>query len=81
MRALRLIHFPIELCGKLRKMIELTTLVGKSIFVNPELIRTCEKTPDTIICFTDGTRMPVRDTPEEITAKMIHFKKQIFSGV
>jgi len=61
-------------------MIELTSLIGKTIFVNPELIRTLESTPDTIICFTDGTRVPVRETPEQIKAKFIQFKRQIFSS-
>ena len=60
-------------------MIELTTLVGKTIFVNPELIRTLETTPDTIICFIDGTRVPVRETPIQIREKFIQFKKQIFA--
>lgn len=61
-------------------MIELTTLIGKKIFVNPELIRSLETTPDTILCFTDGTRVPVRETPEEIKDKFIQFKQQIFLG-
>ncbi len=62
-------------------MIELTTLVGKTIFVNPELIRSLEVTPDTIVCFIDGTRVPVKETPEQITAKVVQFKKQIFSSL
>ena len=66
--------------GKLKRMIELTTLVGKTIYVNPELIRTLETTPDTILCFVDGTRVPVRETPEQIQAKIIQYKKQIFLG-
>lgn len=61
-------------------MIELTTLIGRLIFVNPELIRSLETTPDTIICFTDGTRVPVRETPEQIKAKIIQYKKLIFSA-
>jgi flagellar protein FlbD len=62
-------------------MIELTTLGGKRIWVNQELIRTVESAPDTILCMTDGTRMPVRETPEEIRTKIIQFKKEVLSGV
>lgn len=62
-------------------MIELTTLGGKKIWVNQELIRTVETAPDTILCLTDGTRMPVRETPEQIRTKVIDFKKEIQSGV
>ena len=68
-----------RLCGKIGVMIELTTLIGRLIFVNPELIRSLETTPDTILCFTDGTRVPVRETPEQIKAKIIQYKKLIFS--
>lgn len=61
-------------------MIELTTLIGKKIFVNPELIRSLEAAPDTILCLTDGTRVPVRETPNEIQEKFIQYKKLIFMG-
>jgi flagellar protein FlbD len=59
-------------------MIELTSLIGRSIYVNPDLIRSIESTPDTILCFLDGTRVPVRESPEEIQAKFISYKKSIF---
>lgn len=62
-------------------MIEVTTLAGKPLFVNPELIRSLESVPDTILCFIDGTRVPVRETPEQIRAKVIQFKKEILAGV
>ena len=58
-------------------MIELTSLVGKTLFVNPDLIRTIESAPDTILCFLDGTRVPVRETPEQIKDKFIQFKKSV----
>lgn len=59
-------------------MIELTSLVGKTVYVNPDLIRSIESAPDTILCFLDGTRVPVRETPEEIKDKFVQFKKLIF---
>lgn len=62
-------------------MIEVTTLAGKPLFVNPELIRSMESAPDTILCFIDGTRVPVRETPKQIIAKVIQFKKEILAGV
>lgn len=70
-----------SLYGKLKEMIELTTLVGKTIYVNPELIRTLEVAPDTILCFVDGTRVPVRETPEQIKNKVLKFKREILAGV
>lgn len=59
-------------------MIELTSLIGKTVFVNPDLIRSIESAPDTILCFLDGTRVPVRETPQQIQEKFIQFKKLVF---
>ncbi|MGZ5278365.1 MAG: flagellar FlbD family protein [Pseudobdellovibrionaceae bacterium] len=61
-------------------MIELTSLIGKTVFVNSDLIRSIESTPDTILCFLDGTRVPVRETPQQIQEKVIQFKQLIFQG-
>lgn len=61
-------------------MIELTTLSGKIFFLNPDLIRTIEQTPDTIICLTDGSRMPVKNSVQNIREKIIQFKKSIYSS-
>lgn len=80
MRAQRLLSHILNNYGKLEEMIEVTTLTGKIIFVNPELIRSLESTPDTILCFTDGTRVPIRETPAQIQAKFIQYKKQILLG-
>lgn len=59
------------------KVIQITTLSGKLISVNPDLIRTIESTPDTILCFVDGLRMPVKETQQEIQQKIIEFKREI----
>ncbi len=58
-------------------MIELKGLSGKSLFVNHELIRTMEEGPETTICFVDGTRIPVRDKPQEILEKVVQFKLRL----
>ncbi len=60
-------------------MIELTTLSGKIFFLNPDLIRTIEQAPDTIICMTDGTRLPVKDSVQNIREKIIQFRRSIYS--
>ena len=57
-------------------MIELTSLVGKPLYVNHELIRTIEIAPDTILCFIDGMRLPVRETPEQVREKVLNFKRE-----
>jgi uncharacterized protein YlzI (FlbEa/FlbD family) len=51
-------------------MIQVTTLAGKTVYVNDLLIRQIDTTPDTILCFTDGTRMPVKDSAKDIVEKI-----------
>ena len=57
-------------------MIELNKLNGMSIFVNPDLIRVVESTPDTIVHFTDDETILVRNSPQEIIQKIIFFRRQ-----
>ncbi|MFN7455010.1 MAG: flagellar FlbD family protein [Pseudobdellovibrionaceae bacterium] len=61
-------------------MIELTNLAGQKIIVNLELVRFIEGTPDSILCFLDGTRLPVRESFSEIQTKYSQFKQQIALG-
>lgn len=63
-------------CGKLFGMIELTTLAGKPILLNPDTIRYCESTPDTIVCFMDGTRLPIKETLIQVKEKVLEFRRQ-----
>lgn len=51
-------------------MLELTDLSGKRIHVNFNLVKLIEETPDTILIFLDGSRIPVKESMEVI-------KKQI----
>jgi flagellar protein FlbD len=57
-------------------MIELNKLNGMSIFVNPDLIRIVESTPDTLVNFTDGESLLVLNSPQDIIAKIILFRRQ-----
>lgn len=56
-------------------MIEVSKINGKPVFVNPDLIRFIESTPDTVLTFTDGDRMMVRDEPKEILEKIVRFRR------
>ena len=57
-------------------MIELKKLNGASIFVNPDLIRAVESTPDTIVHFIDGESILVKDSPKEIVAGIVAFRRK-----
>lgn len=57
-------------------MITLQKLNGSEIIVNADLIETVEKTPDTIITLTNGKKMVVSNTPEEIIELVVSYKKR-----
>lgn len=46
--------------------------------VNSDLIETLESTPDTVVTLTDGNKLIVRDTMDEIQAKIIDYKRRIY---
>lgn len=47
--------------------------------VNSDLIEQIEETPDTVITLTSGNRIIVRDRMNEVQAKIIEFKRRIYS--
>ncbi len=59
-------------------MIELTKLNGAPIIVNVDLIETLEATPDTVITFTTGKKIVVKESVESVIKKTIEFKKKTF---
>lgn len=52
-------------------MIDVTRLNDKILTVNCDLIEFIEETPDTVITFTTGTKIVVRESAEEIKEKII----------
>lgn len=61
-------------------MIEVTKMNGSTITLNAELIETVEETPDTVISLTSGKKFLVKESREEIRKRVIHYKKEMFSG-
>lgn len=59
-------------------MIELYKLNGQTVFVNPDLIRFMESTPDTVLTFIDGQKIVVRDAPTEINEKIVKYRQSCF---
>ena len=60
-------------------MIELTSLSGKKLWVNPHQIETMEAKPDTTIIMVYGKTMVVAEKPAEVVAKIIDYRKSISS--
>ena len=56
-------------------MIQATRLNGSSIYINPELIETIEKTPDTILTLTSGKKYMVKTSVEELIKRFIKYQQ------
>lgn len=54
-------------------MITLTRLNNNRFVVNADLIRTVEELPDTTITLIDGSRILVRETPDEVIDRAIEY--------
>ena len=58
-------------------MIALTRLSGSPLVLNAALIRHVESRPDTYITLTDGERLIVRDTVDEVIRKTIQYQRTL----
>lgn len=58
-------------------MIQVTKLNGSVVYVNPDLIRFVETTPDTILTFIDNTTLMVKEQPQDVIEKVVGFRRQI----
>ncbi|MBI2965136.1 MAG: flagellar FlbD family protein [Chloroflexi bacterium] len=56
-------------------MIRVTRLNDRSLILNADLIEFVESTPDTIISLTTGRKILVKETPDEIVARVLEFKR------
>ena len=58
-------------------MIQIKRLDGQEMILNAELIFTIQKTPDTLICFTTGERLMVREDMDEVMARVMEYRRTI----
>jgi flagellar protein FlbD len=61
-------------------MISVTRLDGGPMVINIDLIETIEPTPDTLISMSNGDKLYVRESPDEIVERVIHFKRAVLDG-
>ena len=61
-------------------MIELTKISGTKVLVNPDLIELVEETPDTVISFTTGRKIIVKESRQEIKNLVKLYRKEIFAN-
>ncbi len=59
-------------------MIRLTRMNRSKFILNTDLIETIEETPDTVITLTNGRKMVVLESAEQIIEKIIEYKRKIY---
>jgi flagellar protein FlbD len=52
----------------------------RPLIVNSDLIETVEATPDTVITLTTGKKLIVLETPAELVALVVEFRRRLQSG-
>lgn len=60
-------------------MIKLHRLNGSEVSVNAELVEVVEAIPDTSISLVTGNRLVVKETVEEVTQKILDYRKKVNS--
>ncbi len=60
-------------------MIEVTKLNGVKILINPDLLEQVEETPDTVLSFTTGRKLIVKESRQEIKNLVKLYRKDIFT--
>ena len=60
-------------------MIEVTKINGTKVLVNPDLIEVVEETPDTVVFFTTGRKIIIKESRQEIKNLVKSDRKEIFA--
>lgn len=61
-------------------MIHLTRINRSPLVLNSDLIEYIETTPDTVVSLTNGAKLLVRESPEEIVDRVIEFRQGLLRG-
>lgn len=60
-------------------MIRVQKLNGSEVVINAELIESVESAPDTVVNLVTGNRFLVRDSVDSVVAKVVEYRKQVYS--
>ena len=63
----------------MKVMIEVTKINGVPVLINPDLIEFVEETPDTVISFTTGKKIIVKESRQDIKNLVKSYRKDIFA--
>jgi flagellar protein FlbD len=63
----------------LTSMIRVTRLNSSPLILNSDLIEHIEITPDTVITLTTGQSMRVRESADDLIARIVEFRRSIYA--
>jgi flagellar protein FlbD len=61
-------------------MISLTRLDGKDLVVNADHILSLERTPDTVLHLSNGQRLMVLESVEEVVELVVAYRRRLTGG-
>jgi len=62
-------------------MIQLTRINHVPLVLNSDLIEHIESSPDTIVSLTNGQKLVVLETIDDIVQKVVQFRRAIYAGI
>ena len=60
-------------------MIEVTKINGQKVLINPNLIEVIEETPDTVISFSTGRKIIVKESRQDLKNLVKSYRKDNFA--
>ena len=61
-------------------MIEVTKINGSKVLINPDLMELVEETPDTVISFTTGRKIIVKESRQDVKNLVKSYRKDFFAN-
>ncbi len=61
-------------------MIEVTRINGSKVLINPDLIEIVDETPDTVVAFTTGRKLIIKEGRQEVKNLVKSYRKEIFAN-
>jgi flagellar protein FlbD len=59
------------------QMISVTRLNGVELLVNDDLIEFIERTPETVLTMTEGKKVTVKESVEELLSRIVSFRRSV----
>ena len=71
---------PSDILEEKAAVIEVTKINGTKVLVNPDLIEVVEETPDTVVFFTTGRKIIIKESRQEIKNLVKSDRKEIVAN-